>query len=189
MRKIHKVNAIACAGDRDRVRIAPTGPRGGRTTTLPSCISEESERSLPGNAGGIGQAVGGGHRRGSQAVRKAPDNDHDLSTSSGPGDRCRRPALRDSRAVRLESRQQACPASAVSADHGSEAVHVRALERRRWQPARRDGRRGIHVVRGELHRAAKDAGLRRPARGRVAGTACRRCRPWCSTTARAAGGR
>ena len=122
----------------------------------------------PGNAGGIGTVVGGGHRRGSQAVRKAPDSDRDLDTSSGPGDRCRRRAHRDSRAVRQESRQPACPASAVAAGHGCGAVRVRALERRRRQPAQRDGRPGIHVVRGALHRPAQDAGMRRPARGRGA---------------------
>ena len=37
-----------CAGDRYRVRIVPAGPRGGRATALPSCITEESERSPPG---------------------------------------------------------------------------------------------------------------------------------------------
>ena len=104
----------------------PAGPRGGPATALPSCITEKSERSPAGNAGGIGTVVGGGHRRGSQAVRKAPDSDRDLDTSSGPGDRCRRRAHRD------------------------------------------DGRPGIQVVRGALHRPAQDAGMRRPARGRGA---------------------
>ena len=34
-----------CSGGRCRVRIVPAGPRGGRATALPSCITEESERS------------------------------------------------------------------------------------------------------------------------------------------------
>ena len=111
-----------------------------------------------GNPSDVGSAVSAGHRRGGEDAREASGIDDDLDEPARPGGHCRRATRRDSSAVRLEPGQPAYPRGTLLADPGAESLLVRTLARRGLQPAHRNGRSGIHLDRGELHRAARHSG-------------------------------